>query len=125
MRSRFPGMDPYIEISGLWKDFHNKFIGEIERTLASLLPTRYFVLAGERSYVVLQEYAPLHRKRFMEPDVGIAERRRRRRKPTPASAVALQEMPKRGFEPVTMTALVEREHKEVFLEIREVHPSGN
>ncbi len=38
MRSPFPGMDPFIESFGLWEDFHSKLIGEMERTLASLVP---------------------------------------------------------------------------------------
>src|SRR5262249_45964747 len=46
-------MDPYIEGSGLWEDFHSKLIGEIERALAAALPERYFVQTGERSYIVL------------------------------------------------------------------------
>ncbi|HPM84774.1 MAG TPA: DUF4058 family protein [Candidatus Anammoximicrobium sp.] len=30
MRSPFPGMAPYIEACGLWGDFHDKLIGELE-----------------------------------------------------------------------------------------------
>src|SRR5688572_22778491 len=53
MKSPFLGMDPYIEAHGLWADFHTKLISEIERTLAAVLPERYFVQTGERSYIVL------------------------------------------------------------------------
>ena len=31
MASPFPGMDPYIEVSHLFEDFHGKLISEIER----------------------------------------------------------------------------------------------
>jgi hypothetical protein len=30
MRSPFPGMDPYIEASGVWEDFHHNLITEIQ-----------------------------------------------------------------------------------------------
>lgn len=53
MLSPFPGLDPFIEACGLWEDFHTKLIGEIERSLAPLLPERYVVRTGERAYVVL------------------------------------------------------------------------
>ena len=53
MSSPFPGMDPFIEACGLWEDFHTKLIGEIERVLAPVLPERYVIRAGKRSYVVL------------------------------------------------------------------------
>ena len=53
MRSPFPGMDPFIECFGLWEDFHSKLIGEMERSLSSLVPDRYVVRTGERSYVAI------------------------------------------------------------------------
>ncbi len=55
MRSPFPGMDPYIEVSRLWEDFHGKLIGEMERALSALVPDRYVVRTGERSYVALAQ----------------------------------------------------------------------
>src|SRR5436190_11495074 len=55
MQSPFPGMDPYIEQQRLWPDFHDDLIGEIKRFLASVVPSRYVVRTGERSYVVLAE----------------------------------------------------------------------
>src|SRR5271165_2204363 len=53
MRSPFPGMDPYIEASGIWEDFHHNLITEIQGAISAVLPERYVVRAGERSYVVL------------------------------------------------------------------------
>src|SRR5437764_455214 len=77
MASPFPGMDPYIEACGLWEDFHAKLIGEIERTLAPILPSRYVVRAGERSYVVLAPTGdPAH---VMLPDVAKITRQPGRR----------------------------------------------
>jgi hypothetical protein len=53
MGSPFLGMDPYIEAFGLWKDFHSKLIGEMEPTLSGIVPDRYVVRTGERSYVAI------------------------------------------------------------------------
>jgi Protein of unknown function (DUF4058) len=55
MPSPFPGMDPYIEVSHLWEDFHTNLITEIQHSLADVLPDRYVVRAGERSYVALAD----------------------------------------------------------------------
>ena len=33
MRSPFPGMDPFIEAQGLWEDYHNKLMGDMERMM--------------------------------------------------------------------------------------------
>lgn len=54
-RSPFPGMDPIIEARGLWRDFHDKLIGDMERALAELLPPRYVVRLDERTYTAEPE----------------------------------------------------------------------
>jgi hypothetical protein len=51
MRCPFPGMDPYIEMCGLWDDFHADLITEIKRAIAPQLPAHYAVRTGERYYV--------------------------------------------------------------------------
>jgi hypothetical protein len=33
MKSPFPGMDPYIEVSNLWGDLHDTLIADIKRYL--------------------------------------------------------------------------------------------
>jgi hypothetical protein len=63
-------MDPYIEASGRWEDFHTKFIGEIERVLSPLLPERYAISLAERSYVVTATSDGKDQKSFL-PDVGV------------------------------------------------------
>lgn len=57
-RSPFPGMDPIIEARGLWRDFHDKLIGDIERVLAELLPPRYVVCLDERTFSLLDGIEP-------------------------------------------------------------------
>ena len=53
MPSPFPGMDPYIESSGVWADFPHGLIGAIKHAVTAVLPGNYVARAGERSYVVL------------------------------------------------------------------------
>src|SRR5262249_44708712 len=81
MGSPFPGMDPYIEARHLFEDFHNCLIGDIQRTLSAILPDRYIVRSGERSYVALAQVDDeLDRRQFL-PDVAVASTRRSMRKP--------------------------------------------
>jgi hypothetical protein len=81
MQSPFPGMDPYIEAAGLWEDFHHNLITEIQGAISAVLPERYVILAGERSYVVLA--GPNDEKEFLtNPDVGVV----RLPGPAPSSA---------------------------------------
>jgi hypothetical protein len=53
MPSPFPGMDPYIESSGMWGDFHGSLLAAIRGDLNAHLPRGYaasielFVWAGE------------------------------------------------------------------------------
>ncbi len=74
MRSPFPGMDPYIESFGLWEDFHSKLIGEMERSLSSLVPDRYVVRTGERAYVAIGGPGGEEGHEFL-PDVVLASAR--------------------------------------------------
>lgn len=41
MPSRFPGVAPYIEASGLWPDFHHEFITAWRAALRRSLPKHY------------------------------------------------------------------------------------
>ena len=74
MHSPFLGMDPYIEAVGLWEDFHHNLITEIQGAISAVLPERYVVRAGERSYVVLS--ARNGEEEFLtQPDVGVVRLR--------------------------------------------------
>src|SRR5438445_6731457 len=121
MRSPFPGMDPYIEAFGLWEDFHHNLITEIQGAISAVLPERYVVRAGERSYVVLS--ARNGEEEFLtRPDVGVAELAGAREHLLPTRAAAVLEAPEGQPAPITMRALVETEYREGFLEIRELRP---
>jgi hypothetical protein len=123
MRSPFPGMDPFIEGSDVWEDFHHNFITEIQGAISAVLPERYVVRAGERSYVVLS--ARNGEDEFLtQPDVGVARlggAAEVGQAAAPATAAVL-EASQGEAGPVRMRALVESEHREGFLEIRELNP---
>jgi hypothetical protein len=123
MRSPFPGMDPYIEASHVWEDFHHGLITEIMGAISAVLPERYVVRAGERTYVVLS--ARNGEEEFLtQPDVGVAQLRSGHHPggPATAAATAVQEAFQGQQGPITMRALVETEYREGFLEIRQVQP---
>lgn len=72
MKSPFSGMDPFIEARGLWGDFHDNLLVEIQKTLNEMLPQRYEVLLGERTYIDLVD--PVEGTRagnVIKPDVRI------------------------------------------------------
>ncbi len=98
MKSPFPGMDPYIESSGLWGDFHDSLIDEIDRALAAAVPERYVVRLGLREYIVL---------------AGAEEREDR------ACLPDVQVTPQHSASPITMRPFVEEEFRENFVEIRD------
>jgi hypothetical protein len=122
MPSPFPGMDPYIESSGVWEDFHHNLIGEIQNAVAAKLPANYVARAGERSYVVLfsAEESDLvwH---AMQSDVGITQPA----ESAPATArasIASAAGTATDDQPVTMHAFVEAEFREAFIEISTLSP---
>jgi hypothetical protein len=121
MRSPFPGMDPYIEACHLWEDFHPNLIGEIQRALAAVLPDRYFVRAGERSYVALTVDDEETERSFL-PDVAVASRGRSARKPRKTKEAAPAPAARGHAVPVLIPALIKGEYREPFLEIRQVDP---
>jgi hypothetical protein len=51
MPSPFPGMDPYIEASGSWNNFHRTFVAECARQLNQLLPRNYAARIESRPQV--------------------------------------------------------------------------
>ena len=119
MKSPFPGMDPYIEASGLWGDFHHDLISEIKYALAQAAPERYLVRAGERSYVVLVGEEGKASHPFV-PDVSVTTERRT--KPSRKKGGTAVAEPDLKPEPVLMRAFIEEEHREAFVEIYEATP---
>lgn len=119
MKPPFPGMDPYIEASGLWADFHNHLVERIGDSLADSTPERYLVRTGERSYVVLVEPRGKQEYPFL-PDVSVTTRRGRK-KPASKGTTAVAE-PSGPAAPVEMRPFIREEHREKFVEIYEGKP---
>ncbi len=117
MKSPFPGMDPYIEASGLWGDFHDDLIAEIKRALAAAVPERYVVRAGLREYIVLVGTEGKEDHPFV-PDVRIVSPPTRKRESRPASGAALTE-PETSGSPITMRPFIQDQFRENYIEIRD------
>ena len=123
MKSPFPGMDPYIEASRLWGDFHDKLIGEIERAVSMALPRGYVARIGARSYIVLTESEEKVERHF-EPDVKVTARRGGKRKPARGddgnAATAVED-----GEAVSLRAFIEEDFEESFIDIYELEEPGH
>ena len=118
MLSPFPGMDPFIEARGLWRDFHDDLIGEIKRQLAPALPQGYVARTGARSYIVLVEENGKAERSFL-PDVSVTTPTDRpktsgKRKPAP--------VPVAEAGPVVLRAFIEEDFDEQFIDIFELEP---
>lgn len=53
MPTPFPGMDPYLERAGIWKQVHTDLLVDIRRALSPLLRPKYQVAIEQRTYVSL------------------------------------------------------------------------
>jgi hypothetical protein len=120
MQSPFPGMDPYIEKCGFWKDFHDDLIAEFKRAIVPVLPPKYVVRTGARSYIALVESEEKDERHF-EPDVRVTEPRGRKpnhaKEPKEsATAVAHQ------TDAMTLRAFIEEDFEEQFIDIYELEP---
>jgi hypothetical protein len=65
MPTPFPGMDPYLERPGLWKQVHTDLIVDIRRYLARRLRPKYQVAIEQRTYLSVLEAEKL----VGEPDI--------------------------------------------------------
>jgi len=121
MPSPFPGMDPFIEACHLFEDFHHDLIFEIKGAISAVLPERYVVRAGERSYVALVEDDEPGQRHFV-PDVAVTSGRgsaRRSRKPKGPTTAAEGQA---AAGAVLMRPLIKAEYREPFLEISQTDP---
>ena len=70
MPSPFPGMDPFLESSSLWSDFHGDFLYTMREVLVPKVRPKYIVLA-QVQVVVMQE--PEEKVGTIVPDVLVVE----------------------------------------------------
>jgi hypothetical protein len=70
MPSPFPGMDPYLENSAIFPDFHNSFAGRIRDDLNRSLPRPYYAQLDARQELGIGlELRP----RISKPDVAVLQ----------------------------------------------------
>ncbi len=69
MPSPFPGMNPYLEQSDTWEDFHANFITRSQEALAAVVGPGYVVKIGVRLY--LHELSAEERRYFGRSDLGL------------------------------------------------------
>jgi hypothetical protein len=114
-------MDPFIEASGLWREFHDRLIGDLEQALSSRVPEQYFVRLSVRSYLVLDDQAQDEASR--RPGVAAARGTAARPENTKSRAAGSSARGKAAQEPpLSMLAPLDMEEREIFIEIHQVRP---
>ncbi len=82
MPSPFPGMDPWLEASAVWPDFHDALAGEIRATLNCILPEPYYAQLGAREELGIVGHAAGGR---IIPDVTVNTSAKMPRQTTPST----------------------------------------
>ena len=70
MPSPFPGMNPYLEQSEVWQDFHLNYIARIQEALATEVGPNYFVKVETRLYI--HELSAEERRYARRADVSVS-----------------------------------------------------
>lgn len=73
LASPFPGMDPYLEATDTWPDFHDALANEMRVELNKVLPAPYYARLQKRSELgLVRTGGTLHR---IVPDLSVLRRR--------------------------------------------------
>lgn len=70
MAYHFPGMDPYLEDSTIWRDFHHSLAEEIRSRLNAKMNTKYY--AGVEVYTTFDEVL-IGKPKPIVPDVSVLQ----------------------------------------------------
>ncbi|MGH7135299.1 MAG: DUF4058 family protein [Pirellulales bacterium] len=108
MPSPFPGMDPYLEQSGAWGDFHSTFINYLRNAINDRLPGSYDARIQER--ITLIESFDNPRQSF-EPDVIVGRER------AAGSGAGREGAGPALLEPVTVPLIIPEKTRESYIEI--------
>jgi Protein of unknown function (DUF4058) len=119
MKSPFPGMDPYIEMSGFWRDFHSRLIGRILEALETVVPPKYRVRTEQREVVELVEREGKDNK-SMYPDVGVTGPLTRPKAAGDGDVAVVD--PDTAIEPLALRAFIAEAFRETFIEITAAGP---
>lgn len=112
MQNPFPGIDPFVEASGRWPDFHVTFMGAWREAIAARLPDDYVACLEEQLTIV--EYEE-ERQRRRAPDITISQSMSRSRSETSAEQVATLE--RVDLEPEVSSILIEEEIRQSYIQI--------
>jgi len=115
MAGPFPGVDPYLEIEGSWRDFHNRLIAEIGNELGAKLSDSYVARLDERIELVTP--APESSQWYL-PDVLVG----RYGEVAPGAGAGLAEAPVGLIEP-KLVEVLDRDPEEfriTWVEVRSV-----
>lgn len=108
MPSPFPGMDPYLESSACWPDFHVEFITCLRKALNDRLPDTYDARVQERVIILDSFDRP---SQLFETDVAVVEDRE-----TPATAPSSSSASVL-LEPVTLPLIIPQRERQHLIEI--------
>ena len=112
MTSPFPGMDPFLEVSGDWRDFHASFIASCRDAINDRLPDPYVARIDERFRVVRTRQGG-GRGRY--PDVSVVRTEPRAASPPAEAGVATLEL---SPVMVRLAKTFREEVRETWIEIR-------
>ena len=107
MRSPFPGIDPYIEASGLWDDFHATFITVLRNEVRKRLPDPYVARVEQRLCVSDSD----EHSQQVQPDVTVHQQPDVPRRGVQGDSVAVM------LEPEVIPWLMSEPAKQRFIEI--------
>jgi len=113
-------MDPYIEVSNLWGDFHNSLIAAIKGVINDALPPGFVARTSERSYIALVE-SDEKKEHWFIPDIKIAAPRGRKGNSSAAAGDSATSATAES-EPVELRAFLEEDFEEKFIDIYELQP---
>lgn len=110
MPSPFPGMDPYLEASACWADFHSTFINYLRNALNDGLPDNYDARIEERVTVIDSFDKP---SQWFVSDVAVG-------KESGAATAAQARRPVSGLlEPVTVPLIIPERERQHYIEIHD------
>ena len=107
MPSPFPGMDPYLEASGGWEDFHDRFLTHCGEALLEALPSHYLVKIQERVAAIT---VPDGDQKRAVLDIGISA-------PGAATGASANSTSVATIEPIAMEHVYAEPLKETYIQI--------